>query len=279
MGYGEGAGGGEPRHQERGPRHARTGRRAEDGLHVGVGAEDDGGNPDEEGVDPELRGFGIRGYAGEHIEDEAEAARDLACAGEVGKEGAIRNPLRDQENRRIVVDDVGEADGDDPEAEVEAGEAEGARGGEESEARAGSEIGEPGEERPSAGEEDGGFAVAQVDAQMRRAGEEIGNLEQLPEGDAGEQDAYGPAGGSAEEEAEGGEEFEGCGDVGEGGAGWEPWGDGLPDEGEIAADEAEDADAEESESTEDEGGLLGGLEDACVRRRAGDGEDCWPDTC
>ena len=40
--------------------------------------------------------------------------------------------------------------------------------------------------------------VPEVDAFMRRAGEEIWNLEQLPKDDAGEQDAYSPAGGGAE---------------------------------------------------------------------------------
>src|ERR1035438_1818992 len=110
---------------------------------------------------------------------------------------------------------------------------------------------------------------------MRRAGEEIWNLEQLPKDDAGEQDAYSPAGGGAEEEAEGGDDFEGSGEVGERGAAGEPWSDGLPDEGEVAVNKREDAEAEEAQSAEGEGGLLSGFEDACARRGAGDGDNGW----
>src|ERR1700733_1497937 len=133
LGDGEGAGGGEPGDEKGGPWHARTGRRAEDNLHVGARAVEDCGDPEKERINPELRGFGVGGCAGEHVEDEAKAARDLACSGEVGEEESVRDPGGDQEDGGFVVDDVREADGDDPEAEVETGEAEGAFRSEEGE--------------------------------------------------------------------------------------------------------------------------------------------------
>jgi len=144
------------------------------------------------------------------------------------------------------------------------------RGGEEREWRARSEIGEQSEEGPCTGEEDCGFAEAEISGFDSGRGEEIWYLKQLPEEDTGEQDAYSPMRCGAEEEAEASGDFKCCGEVGKRSAGGEPGSDGLPDECEVAIDEAEDADAEESDGAECEGWLIGCLKEGDARGLAGD---------
>ena len=229
------SGGDGPRDEEGGPEEA------------GGGGGGDGGRPDGEGEDGEHGGFSPGGGAGQDAEEDAESAGDVSRAGEVGKEAMEGDPGGDESGGAVYIDEMREADGDDPEGEEDAGEADTAVAGSKGERGSGGDWGEAGEECPAAGEEHGEFAEAEPGAFDERSCEEVREFEQGPGDEVGEEDLRGQFGGGAEEQAEAAEEHEDAGGDGDGGAGGDPGWDGLPDEGEVAVDEGEDAEADHAD--------------------------------
>ena len=156
-----------------------------------AGGGGDGGRPDGEGEDGEHGGFSPGGGAGQDAEEDAESAGDVSRAGEVGKEAMEGDPGGDESGGAVYIDEMREADGDDPEGEEDAGEADTAVAGSKGERGSGGDWGEAGEECPAAGEEHGEFAEAEPGAFDERSCEEVREFEQGPGDEVGEEDLRG----------------------------------------------------------------------------------------